>query len=310
MPRCCGGASCSCAIEGGSHIEVAGVGSATDPFVIVGDVDLEVVDNASFNLTLAGLGTLVSPWQLSVAYAATAKLADLPDVSETAPTNGQVLAFNTATGLWGPVAPTTAASGAVLHDTSLAGDGSAGTPLQVQEDPAAGLTTRPAGLGLADSAINQLVRKFPTVAARTAATPVPTLNTLSLVDSEPGEIDYWDGDSWEPAGGAFLLGDVAGQEFYQLSGAYAGGRLAIITRNILTTTDATGAFVVLAATELAGRAGVMSVNTQIIYGVAPVPIVVEVEGVGGAIIGHAFRVDDGTVYALGTVGLMVHAFVY
>lgn len=311
MPRCCGGASCSCAIEAGQHIQIAGTGSSTDPFVIIGDVDLEVADNNTFNMTLAGTGSLASPWVVSVAYAATAKLDDLPDVNAPAPSNGQVLSWNSSTSRWTAVPPTTAAAGAVSTDTSMSGDGSAGTPLQVREDPAGFLVTRAPGLGVTDSGINQMVRKFPTVAARNAASPPPTLNTVSAVDSAPGQLDYWDGSAWKTAGGAFLLADVpSGGEFYQLSGPYVSGRLTLMTRNVLTTTDTDGAFTLIDPTELAGRAGVMTIFTQVIFGITPVPVNIQVEGSGGGIVGHAFRADDGTPYGLGTVGLLTNAYVY
>lgn len=310
MPRCCGGSTCSCSIQAGSHIKIAGIGTATDPFVIIGDVDLDVVDNTTFNMSLTGLGTLLDPWIIGVQFAATAKLADFPDVSGIAPTNGQVLAWNAGANEWRPAAPTTAASGSVNHDTSLAGDGSAGTPLQVQEDPAGFLVTRAPGLGVSDAGINQMVRKFPTVAARAAASPAPTLDTLSLVDSAPGQIDYWTGSAWASAGGAFLLGATAGQEFYQLSGGYTGGRLTILMKKVITTTDAAGTFTVVDPTELAGKAGVMMVFTQLFAPETPIPISVMVEGAGGGLLGHAYRIDDGTVYALGTVGIMANVYVY
>lgn len=310
MPRCCGGATCSCAIEAGQHIQIAGVGSATDPFVIIGDVDLEVSDNTTFNLTLGGTGTLASPWLLSVAFAATAKLNDFPDVNVPAPTNGQVLAWNSSTSQWEAVAPTTAASGALTHDTSLSGDGSAGSPLQVQEDPAGLLTTRAPGLGLSDTGINQTVRKFATEAARTAATPAPTLNTLSLVDSNPGQIEYFNGTSWSIAGGVFRLGSIVGEEFYQLSGPYASGRLTLVTLNLMTSTDSNGVFTIFDATALAGWGGVMSIGTQQINGVGSVPYVVQAAGVGGAVLGYAYRIDDGQPLGLNTVSLSVTAFLY
>lgn len=309
-PRCCGGASCSCVIEAGQHIQIAGSGAAGDPFIIIGDVDLEVTDNSVFNLSLTGLGTLADPWGVSVAFAPTAKLNDLPDVSVPAPTNGQVLAWNNSTSQWEATAPTTAATGAVSHDTSMLGDGSAGSPLQVQEDPAGFLTTRAPGLGVSDAGINQMVRRFPNSAARDAATPAPTPNTITVLDTAPGQLEYYTGSVWEFAGGAVRLTDLTGQEFYQLSGPYVGGRLTVIVRTLTVTTDAAGAFTILDSTELAGFAGVMSITTQIIHGVTPIPVVVTVEGAGGEVTGHTYRVDDGTPYALGTLGVIVHLFVY
>ena len=253
---------------------------------------------------------MASPWALSVAFAPTAKLDDLPDVNAPAPTNGQVLGWNSSTSRWVAQPPTTAAAGSVSHDTSLAGDGSAGSPLQVQEDPAGFLVTRAPGLGVTDSGINQMVRKFPDATARNAASPAPTLNTLSTLDSVPGKLDYWTGTEWKTAGGAFLLADVAGEEFYQLSGPYVAGQLTLLTRNILTTTNADGSFTLIDPTELVGRAGVMVIYTQVIYGTTPLPVVIMVEGTGGGIVGHAYRVDNGEPFALGTVGVLANVYVY
>lgn len=314
MPRCCGGASCSCVIQEGPHIQIAGTGSPADPFVVAGDVDLEVTDNTVFNLTLNGAGTVASPWNLSAAFASTATLNDLPDVTAVGMTNGQVLGWDSGTSQWTPRAPTTAASGSVTHDTSLAGDGSAGTPLQVQEDPAAYLTTRAPGLGVSDAGINQMVRKFADEAARTAASPAPTTNTLSVLGTAPGAIDYYDGSAWKSAGGAFLLGAVSGEEMYQMSGPYAGGRLTVLVKNVEEVTDADGMFDAIPSTDLAGRAGIMSAMAQPIPTTSllavPTPFMVMLAGEGGALRGRAFRVDDGTPLPLTTINLSLTAFVY
>src|SRR5262245_24935935 len=131
MPGCCQGATCACVIKTGGNSTVTGSGTANDPFVITSTVELNVVDNATFDLTLVGDGSDTAPYVLSVNYAATAKLDHLPDVDAPNPTNGQVLAWNNSLQKWAPAAPTTAASGSVTHDNSLTGDGSAGTPLAV-----------------------------------------------------------------------------------------------------------------------------------------------------------------------------------
>lgn len=315
MPRCCGGASCSCVIQEGAHIQIVGVGSPADPFVIVGDVDLEVVDNSVFNLTLGGLGTQAVPWILGIDFAATAKLNDLPDVNTPAPTNGQVLGWDDATKLWTARNPTTAASGAVLHDTSLVGDGSAGTPLQVQEDPAGYLITRTPGLGLSDAGINSTVRKFADGTARAAAAPAPTVNTLSVLGTSPGQIDYYDGTQWLSAGGAFLLAPATGEEMYQMSGPYVGGRLTVMVQNVSTITDVNGMFDAIDSATLAGRAGIMSASAQPIcdsnglIGI-PAPFAVYLNGEAGALKGRAYALSDGTPLAFSQINLSVTAFVY
>ena len=316
MPRCCGGASCSCVVQEGAHIQIVGTGSAADPFVIAGDVDLLVADNSVFNLTLTGLGTVASPWVLSAAFAATAKLNDLPDVTAPSPTNGQVLGWNSSTSQWVNQAPTTAASGSVTHDTSLAGDGSAGTPLQVQEDPAGFLVTRTPGLGLSDSGINQTVRKFADSTARSGASPAPTANTLSMLANSPGNIDYYDGTSstWKPAGGAFLLADVVGQEMYRMSGPYVGGRLSVIIRQVSAITDVNGIFDVISAVDLAGRAGIMSAQAQATAPSGllslPTPYEVVLAGESGALRGRVYTLSDGLPLALAQINCTVTAFVY
>jgi hypothetical protein len=315
MPRCCGGASCSCVLEEAAHINIVGTGSPGDPFVIAADVAVQVADNPTFDLTLTGLGTAASPWVIGVTFAATAKLNDLPDVTAPTPTNGQVLGWDTATSQWTPRAPTTAAAGAVLHDTSLAGDGSAGTPLQVLRDPSAYLGTTAQGLGMNANGINQLARKFPDAAARTAAVVPPTLNTLSLLDTAPGQIDYWDGAAWTQAGGSFLLAAVTGQEMYQMSGAYAGGRLKVVVRNVTTTTDGNGEFDAITPADLTGQAGIMSAHAQPIappggLSSIPTPFVVALAGASGGLRGKAFRVDTGAPLTLSPVNLTVTAFIY
>src|SRR5262245_28578094 len=315
MPRCCGGASCSCVLEEAAHINIAGTGSPADPFVIEGDVALQVTDNATFDLTLTGLGTVLSPWVLEAKYAATAKLNDLPDVTAPAPTNGQVLGWDSATSQWTNRAPTTAASGSVQHDTSLAGDGSAGTPLQVLRDPSAYLGTTAQGLGLNSNGINQLARKFADAAARAATVVPPTLNTLSLLATRPGQIDYWDGDSWEMAGGSFLLGAVAGQEMYQMSGPYSGGRLTVAVQNITATTDGNGEFDAIPAANLTAAGGIMSAFAQPIApsgGLSAVatPFMVVLAGTAGALRGKAYRIDNGAPLTLSPINLTVTAYIY
>jgi hypothetical protein len=314
MPRCCGAASCSCVIQEGVHMQIVGVGSPADPFVVSADVDLEVADNSVFNLTLTGLGTAAVPWVLSTAFAATAKLNDLPDVTAPSPTNGQVLGWDSGTSQWTNRAPTTAASGSVTHDTSLAGDGSAGTPLQVAEDPAGFLVTRAPGLGLSDAGINQTVRKFADSTARSSATPAPTTNTLSVLGDRPGQIDYYDGTTWKSAGGSFLLANVAGQEMYQMSGPYTGGRLTVMVANVSALTDVNGIFDAIGSAALAGRAGIMSAFCQPTAptGLAVVssPFAVMLNGEAGALRGRAYTLVDGLPLALAQVTCTVTAYVY
>ncbi len=311
MPRCCGGATCSCVIDNGSHIQISGTGSPADPFLITADVALEAKDNSVFDMTVTGMGTVALPWQIEAKFASSAKLNDLPDVTAPAPTNGQVLGWDNATSQWTPRAPTTAASGSVQHDTALTGDGSAGSPLGVNEDPARMLATSAGGLGLSDAGMNSVVRKFADSTARGAASPAPVTNALSMLGTQPGKIDYWDGDSWEPAG-VFLLA-LAGQEMWQQSGAYTGAeRITLMVRNVAQITDNTGMFDAIPAVDLAGRAGVVTAIAQAtgVSGVSMTPFAVVLTPSGGAIKGVAYRLDDGQPLPSTSINCTVLALVY
>jgi len=311
MPRCCGGATCSCVIDNGSHIQIGGTGSPADPFVITADVGLEAKDNTVFDVVLTGMGTVALPWQIEVTFAATAKLNDFPDVNAPAPTNAQVLGWDTATSQWTARAPTTAAAGAVQHDTALTGDGSAGTPLGVNEDPARMLGTTAAGLGLSDTGMNSIVRKFDDDAARAAASPMPVLNAMSVLNTQPGKIDYWDGDAWEPAG-VFLL-SMLGQEMWQQSGPYTGvQRVTFMVRNVEQITDTEGMFDAIPAVDLAGRAGVISAVAQATgtIGSIATPYTVILTPTGGGIRGIAYRLDDGQPLPSSPINCTVLALVY
>lgn len=312
MPRCCGGASCSCVIQEGPHIQVVGTGSASDPFVIVGDVDVEVVDNSVFNLTLEGLGTVESPWTIEMDYAATATLNDLPDVNAPEPGTGEVLGWDSSLGQWTPRAPATAAPGAVLTDASLSGDGSTLAPLQAREDPDRMLATRTAGLGLSDTGMNSIVRRFADATARNAANPAPVTNSLSMLDSNQGQIDYWNGTAWGPAG--MFAFAMIGAELVSWSGSYTGAqRVSFLVRNTSTITDENGVFDAIPASDLATKAGVLTAICQP-TAASPssiaVPFTVILAPEGSALRGVAYRLDDGTPVALSPIAVTVIALVY
>ena len=144
MARCgCAGSTCTCVIEGSGSVTVSGGGSEANPFVVAGPV-LNITDTPTVNLTKSGLGTVASPWQLSAD--ATVSLDALTDVSTAGATTGQVLGRK-SDGTWGPQAATSAAPAAISHDSSILGDGSAGSPLGVDLDgTASGLTIAAGGL--------------------------------------------------------------------------------------------------------------------------------------------------------------------
>lgn len=313
MPRCCGSATCACVINEGTHIDIAGSGSAASPYVITADVGLAATDNSVFDVTIAGLGTVGTPWTVEVKYAATAKLNDLPDVTAASPTNGQVLGWDSATSQWTARAPTTAASGSVQHDTALTGDGSAGTPLGVNEDPARMLATAAGGLGLSDTGMNSIVRRFTNATTRGSASPAPVANALTMLDDHPGQIDYWTGSAWSPAG-VFLLAMV-GQQMWAQSGPYTGAeRVTLMIRNVAQTTDSVGMFDAIPAVDLSLKAGVLTAIAQATAPGGPssigVPYSVILTPDAGAIRGVAYRLDDGQPLPLTPINCTVLAMVY
>ena len=160
--------------------------------------------------------------------------------------------------------------------------------------------------------MNATVRKFADATARAAASPPPTANTLSLLASNPGQVDYWTGTAWAPAG-VFLL-SMAGNELYQQSGPYTGGqRVTYMVRKVTTITDDIGLFDVIPAVDLAGKAGVISATVQVIaadVGSLVTPYSVIVVPSGGAIKGATYRLDDGQPLALSPVSVTVTALVY
>lgn len=305
MPRNCCGGGCSCVVEGGPAVTVEGSGTAADPFVISADMNLTDDDNSTFDISITGSGTVDDPYTFAVDYASTALLSDIPDVSDTPATNGQVLAYDTGTGLWTPAPPTTASAGSVIHDTSLDGDGSVGDPLAVVPSAARFLSADTDGVGLTDDGINSLVRRFANDAARTAADPAPDLNTLSALDTAPGEYETWDGTEWTPLL-AQVETTVIDGELLQLSGAYDGRRTAQITKQFSALTQPDGSFTLLTSTDLAGLAGVLSVQ---ITPTGANPWVALLAGTAGQITGVAYQLSGG-VFASQNLSATVTAVVY
>jgi len=307
MPTCCQGASCACkvsALEGG-HMVVSGSGQANDPFLLSADIDVEVHDNLTFDMTVNGTGTTLDPWVLSVNFAATARLADFPDVSDAAASTGQVLAWNGTA--WAPAPPTTAAAGSVSVGNGMTGDGSAGNPLVVVADANRLIQNSATGIGMTDAGIGNVVRHFADATARNAMTPGPALNTLTMLATAPGEVDFWDGTRWLPI--TDRVNTVAGgSEFMQLSGPYNGiTPLSRLMNTLTTTTDGTGSFVVLSTALLAGRAGVVSVIFQETGSIAYKAVL---NPVGGQVVGKAYSLAGGApAVGQAITGLYV-AYVY
>lgn len=293
MARCCGSTgTCACKIVAGDRITVTGTGTAQDPFVVQNNGALNVESNETFALVLVGDGTRESPWTLAVNYAPSAELDDLPDVDASTPTNGQVLAWDDARGMWAAAPPTVAAAGGVLTDTSIDGDGSTADALRVVPDDARHIQVSAAGVGLTDDGINQLVRVFTDATARAAASPVPRVGTLSVLDSDPGRVDYYTGTDWLPIDNGIALNVLPGQ-LLQLSGPYAGGTVFQHIAQASVVTDTAGDFDVIPATSLTGFAGVLSVMVQE-TGTTAWRCVVRADEVNDRIIGTAYRLSDGS----------------
>lgn len=301
---CCGSAAHGTVIVDGAHIQVTGIGSSQDPYVISADFDFGVVDNDTFNLSLAGLGTTDNPYALSVAFASTASVKDFPDWADTVPANGQVPVWNSTTGRWTPGSPTPAAAGSVDTDTSLVGDGSPGSPLEVVHDPDRFTETGADGIGLTDDGVNSLVRRFANEAARNAAALPPDSNTVSALDTLEGLLDVWDGSDWLPAEGKPT---TIGGQLLALSGPYPGGRVRTIVKQVALTTGTDGTFPLLTTGDLGSAAGVLSVMVTPV-GAAMFGILVSV-GSGG-VTGTAYRPDTGGVFASQPIQAVVTAVVY
>lgn len=303
---CCGG-GCSCVVMEGAHITVEGSGAPTDPFVISADLELSVQDNTTFNLTLAGTGSTDFPYVIGIDYAPTATVRHLPDWSDAVPTNGQVPVWNSSLGQWVPGTNTPAVTGAVSHNTSLSGDGSSGSPLAVVADTARLLSTTSSGVGLTDVGVNRTLRKFATESARSAASPAPTLNTLSVLDSEPGRVQIWNGTAWEDLeapGVPVFFGD----ELLQLSGPWDGTAVQTVVRNGSATTAADGSFAVLDPSDLTDAAGVLNAD---VTALAPVPFIPMVSGeVPGQVTCFAYAPGSGEPYAGVLLNYSVRAVVY
>lgn len=308
MARCCGGgALCGCLLIEGAHVQVTGSGAAQDPFVITGDVGLAVSDNATFDLNLTGAGTIASPWGLTVSYASTAKLDDIPDVVAPTPTNGHVIGWDSATSKWTNRAPTTAASGSVLHNTSLSGDGSAGSVLAVVHDSIGFTETGASGVKLTRTGINSLVRHFGSTTDRGVANPSPDFNTISMVDSEPGRMDYWTGGQWLPVTNG-RSADFGTESLLEMSGAYDESlTVTTMVRQVSVTTESDGSFEILSNTDLATYAGVLSAFFQETGGVIYKALV---SGDINRVVGTAYSLADGAPMAFQAITGTVSANLY
>jgi hypothetical protein len=311
MPSCCGGSSCACKIEAGSSVVITGTGTPNDPFILSADLGLAVVDNEVFDLTLGGTGTEISPWTLEMDFAASARLTDIPDVSAPAPAAGQVLAWNAVVQQWTAQAPTTAPTGAVQHNSSLTGDGSAGAPLGVVGNGTRFIIVDANGVGLTDAGINRQVRHWINTSDRGSAAPPPELNTLSMLDALPGRVDYWSGSAWLPLKENYdetlIPSAVGGAEFLRLSGPWTTQRRTQITKQVEATTDGAGEITLLSSTDLSGKAGIISVQFQETGSLAVKAIPL---AVGATVKAKCYHLTDGALWPGQAITGTVFAVVY
>lgn len=307
MPRCCGGAGCNCTVVAGLHIQVTGDGSGQLPYTIIGDVSLGTGAGTQIQLALAGQGTEASPWVLTADYAATATLDAIPNVNTSGKTNGQVLSWDSALGKWKAVNPTTAAPGASVVGTSLSGDGSAGSPLVVRHDSARFTGTVTGGIGLTDAGVNSLVRHFVDATARAAASPAPVKNTLSMLDSKPGQVEYYDDTSstWKSVR---MPLDISGQ-LLAMSGAYSSQPVTLMVRHRSVTTDASGMFEAFSVADLSGKAGVVAAWWQRTGSTGPA-FTVSMVPAGTKINAVAYNSADGAVLANQAITGQVVGWIY
>lgn len=219
--KCCGGSGCSCKVvsavasDGNLNVRVTGAGSATVPITIVG-AGIDVADTTSIDLTIS-YDAGINQYTLQAGFAATSSIDNLGNVNAPAPTSGQVLSWNSGSSKWVAAAPTVAPTGAVNHDSSLSGDGSGGVPLVVRHSSVGGTTTRVDGIGLNDATLNSIVRTYADASGRSSDPLPPDLNTLSVLDDTPGQVDYWDGSAWQPL---ILFTGETGVALFEQSGAY------------------------------------------------------------------------------------------
>lgn len=307
MPSgCCGGNTCSCQLIGQGGITIEGSGLPSDPFIIDANTYHTDSNNGQFLTTAVGTGTAADPYAIEVDYAPQARLDDIPNVDTPTPQNGQVLTWNSATNNWEAAPPAIAPVGAVVHDLSLIGDGSAGAPLGVVANQARYIGVSADGVGLNDQGIVSVTHHFANDAARTAAIPLPMTNMLSMLETTPGVVEYWNGTKWTRPPNQ--TGWVASEALLELSGAYAQGLpITMGVYQVDTTTDALGVFDVLGLADLVGRSGVLSVQVQETGDVAWQAMVFDNTD---RISATAYRLTDGTVMAGNPVTATVTAITY
>jgi hypothetical protein len=307
MPSgCCGGNTCSCQLIGQGGIVIEGSGLPSDPFIIDAQTHHADSNNGLFTTEALGVGSQADPYFIEVNYAPGHRLDDIPNVDTPSPSNGYVLTWDSSTSTWKASPPAVAPVGAVSHDTSLLGDGSAATPLGVVAHQARYLGVSASGVGLNDNGMAAVVHHFINAAARTASLPTPTLNMLSMLEDGPGIVEFWDGSKWTRPPNQ--TGWVASEALMELSGPYTQGvPVTMGVFQVNTTTDSEGNFEVLDVADIAGRSGVLSVQVQETGDVAWAAMVFANTD---RISATAYRLTDGSVMAGTPVTATVNGIMY
>lgn len=279
MAKCCGD-TCNCTVRqdvddrGFNPLKVTGQGTNSDPYVIVfrgihidsstGAIAHSVSYDPDTGYTI----------ELNLGYGAT--LDSLADVGVATPSDGQVLAWNGSAQRWRAQDPVTAPTGSVVTGNGISGDGSSGSPLAALADSAHGIEVdATTGLRLTDAILSEVVLHYPDQTTRNNDAGPFILNQMSMLDNNPGAIDYWTGTEWVPM---LLLQSVTGAELRQVSGAYVENTpTTLYVKQLSDVTDANGVVTLLTAAELSGFAGILSVHVQ---------PVVEASYVTGAVTWH------------------------
>lgn len=307
MPSgCCSGNTCACQVFGQGGVTITGSGLPSDPFIIDADTYHTDSNNGLFIVDNTGTGTVADPYAMEVTYAPGARLDDIPNVNTPTPSNGQVLTWNSATSMWEAAPPAIAPAGAVVHDLSLLGDGSAGAPLGVVAHQARYIGVSSSGVGLNDGGMAAVVHHFAGMSERAASIPTPVTNMLSMLGTNPGVIEWWNGTAWKPLPNQ--TGWVASEALLELSGPYAAGLpVTVMIVQVDTTTDANGVFDILSAASLTGRSGVLTVGIAETGSVAWKAMVFDnVTKISGT----AYRLTDGSLMAGTPVTATVQAILY